>query len=732
MLRAFHKLPGLFAAIALVVLALSGAALSVIPAYEVALTPAASATITVADLAAKVAQNFATVEQISRAPSGTVTAYYFDADTPKAVVIDPATGKAVADYTQSKITQWLTDFHRALLLDDTGRIAAAILALVMLAISLSGVALITRRVGGWRKWFAKLRGPLAGRIHVEISRWAVPGLLLSSITALLMFAFTFSMLPEDAASPRIPNTVSESQNFPIAQIPTLIDTPLTNLRDLTFPVVGDPTDVFTLQTDLGQGYIDQGTGALLVFQNDGPWQRFYETIYMLHTGQGAWWLGLLLGLAGLGVPVLAITGTLQWYRSYRSQPRLRQNASAALAETVILVASEGGTTWGFAACLHRALTDAGQPTHIAAFNRFAPEHYANAKRIILMAATYGEGAAPAQSAGFLTRLAASPLKIPTAVLGFGDRQFPAYCGYANDIVDSLHAQSTPELIALDTVDRQSPQDFARWGHALGQAMGLNLTLAHHPAAPRSHALTLISRRDYGVEMQLPSAILRFATPKSSLLSRLLGRAFPSYRPGDLLGIVPEGEILPRFYSLASGNQDGFVEICVRKHPGGICSGQLMDLQAGDQIHAFIRENPDFRPNALQSPVILIGAGTGIGPLVGFARHNKTRPMHLYFGARHPNSDLLYAEEMQAWLTDGRLTAVTAAFSRVKAKAYVQDLLHRDAAQLALMLQNGAQVLVCGGRDMAAGVKSALADVLAPHGLTPAMLKAEGRYAEDVY
>ena len=32
----------------------------------------------------------------------------------------------------------------------------------------------------------------------------------------------------------------------------------------------------------------------------------------------------------------------------------------------------------------------------------------------------------------------------------------------------------------------------------------------------------------------------------------------------------------------------------------------------------------------------------------------------------------------------------------------------------------------------AGVKAALADVLAPHGLTPAMLKAEGRYAEDVY
>jgi sulfite reductase (NADPH) flavoprotein alpha-component len=42
------------------------------------------------------------------------------------------------------------------------------------------------------------------------------------------------------------------------------------------------------------------------------------------------------------------------------------------------------------------------------------------------------------------------------------------------------------------------------------------------------------------------------------------------------------------------------------------------------------------------------------------------------------------------------------------------------------------VLVCGGREMAVGVAAALAEILAPQGLTPAMLKAEGRYAEDVY
>jgi sulfite reductase (NADPH) flavoprotein alpha-component len=60
------------------------------------------------------------------------------------------------------------------------------------------------------------------------------------------------------------------------------------------------------------------------------------------------------------------------------------------------------------------------------------------------------------------------------------------------------------------------------------------------------------------------------------------------------------------------------------------------------------------------------------------------------------------------------------------------VLRRDAVQVARLIQAGARVMVCGGRDMAAGVADTLAEILAPAGLTPAALKAEGRYVEDVY
>jgi sulfite reductase (NADPH) flavoprotein alpha-component len=45
---------------------------------------------------------------------------------------------------------------------------------------------------------------------------------------------------------------------------------------------------------------------------------------------------------------------------------------------------------------------------------------------------------------------------------------------------------------------------------------------------------------------------------------------------------------------------------------------------------------------------------------------------------------------------------------------------------------GAQILVCGGRDMAASVIVALDDILAPIQLDVESLKAAGRYREDVY
>ncbi|MDZ4134185.1 MAG: NADPH cytochrome P450 oxidoreductase family protein, partial [Paracoccaceae bacterium] len=337
---------------------------------------------------------------------------------------------------------------------------------------------------------------------------------------------------------------------------------------------------------------------------------------------------------------------------------------------------------GFAATLHAALTAAGRRVHTAPMNAWRA--YPAAQQMFVLAATYGNGTAPASAKQFLDRLAQHPVPpCPVAVLGFGDRMFPQYCAYAEQVQTALAAKGAMTLHPLTMIDRQSPVDFAAWGRAVGAAIGLDLVLDHHAALPPLRTLTLISRQDFGQEVQAPATILRFGPGAAATGWRaLLGNRLPRFEAGDLVGIVPPGSDLPRYYSLASSRADGVLEICVRKAPGGLCSGHLHGLVPGDSIAAFIRPNPEFRPQKGKSPVVLIAAGCGIGPMAGFLRRNRPgRQMELYFGTRDPASDFLYEQELGQWQAEGRLTRLATAFSRVNGRTYVQDRLRTEAEHL---------------------------------------------------
>ena len=101
----------------------------------------------------------------------------------------------------------------------------------------------------------------------------------------------------------------------------------------------------------------------------------------------------------------------------------------------------------------------------------------------------------------------------------------------------------------------------------------------------------------------------------------------------------------------------------------------------------MRRNPGFHPAPGAAPLILIGAGTGIGPLAGFVRANdRHRPIHLFFGMRHKDSDFLYGKEMAGWQADGRLTRLSTATSRGSRPHYVQDVLRSEAAEVARLVR----------------------------------------------
>lgn len=737
MLRRLHSFAGLVAALFLLITAMTGALLSLEPALQRAAAPVpARGALSVADVAAKVLLVYPGTEQIERLPSGAVVVYFTEDGQTAADLIDPFTGTRLGTYQQSAVFAWLKDLHRAFLWDDKGRAGAGIVALLLSVLCISGLFLLAARAGGWRQLFGPMRSAASGtvspRLHAELARIAALGLLLSALTGCWMSALRFGLLTEaPELEADFPQSVAGTAAAPVGALPALQQTDLVDLHQLIFPSRTDLQDLYALRTHQGSGYVDQATGAWLSYADYGSGARLQTFIVELHTGEAYWWLGLVFGVAALTVPVLAVTGVQIWWQRRRAMPHLQGNSAADLADTIVLVGSETNSTWGFANALFEGLKAAGCRVHLAPMDQLA-NHYAKAERLLILTSTYGDGDAPASASQFLPKLQKLPstsqptLSLPFAVLGFGDRQFCSFCAFADRVTEALLQRQWPQLMATDYVDRQSAATFEHWGTALGKAIGRPLTLHYTPELPPSHTLMLVERQNYGEAVQAPTCVLRFkaATP---------GSALPVFSAGDLVGMLPPGGAAPRFYSLASANTDGVLEICVRQQDHGLCSGFLYNLKLGETAAGFIQKNARFKPAAGKSPILLIGAGTGIGPLIGFIRANSAqRPMYLYWGGRLATADFLYQDELNRCLAEKRLTQLHTAFSRSATPAYVQDALQQDGTQIRALMQAGGQILICGGRRMASDVATTLNALLAPLALDVDQLKKSGRYIEDSY
>jgi sulfite reductase (NADPH) flavoprotein alpha-component len=438
---------------------------------------------------------------------------------------------------------------------------------------------------------------------------------------------------------------------------------------------------------------------------------------LLHTGQGASVWGAVAGIAVLSVPFFTVTGLLIWLR--RRHPSPRGMVRAGLADVAILVGSETGTTWGFAAHLAERLRDQGRAVFLGGMNStydLRPE-----VSLLILAATYGDGAPPVGAAQFLTRLPQMTGAARFAVLGFGDKSFPQYCSFAVECDAALAASGRSPMLAMADVNRRSSQSFATWGRSLGPALNLpGLVLDYTPPRPRTRSLELVERQDFGGQSGAPAAILRFKAKR-----------LPRFAAGDLLGVLPPADPVARLYSLASSAREGFVELCIARVEGGVCSNYLINLQPGDRIDAYVAPNPSFRP-ARRAPTIMIGAGTGIAPFAGMIRANKHRPMDLFFGLRHPDHDFYYGDAIPDWQATARLAAFHPAFSRHDGRTYVQDRLRATAHSVAERLRAGATVMVCGSSHMAHAVAHEIETIASSLGTSVAELKAKGRYLEDVY
>ncbi|MBY0463478.1 MAG: PepSY domain-containing protein, partial [Burkholderiales bacterium] len=542
--KAIHRWLGLTVGTLAVVLGVTGAMLAIDPVQQAWQAPAAPGDLPVATLVERVTRNVQGVEEIRHMPSGAVVVFSFSGDQPQASYVDPGDGRVLGPWQATVLPRWVKNLHRSLLLGDAGRWGAAATALAMGVLCASALVLLLRRLGGWRRLAARVRGSLAQRIHVVTGRVVLGVLCLTSLTALTMSASTLGLVALDTAvEPEVLSVVTGQPALPGAQLPALQGLAVQDLRRLNFPGTTDPEDTWKLATAQGQAWIDQYSGQVSAHKDATFAQRVNDLAVVLHTGESAWVWAVVLGLAGASVLLFWWSGVVIWWQARRLAPHITGNAPLAQADVLIFVASEGGSTWGFAQTLQNALSQGGHRVHTSALENFCTT--AATRQVFVLAATYGEGQAPAHASHALAQLAKCQASaVPVTVLGFGDRQFPAFCAFAVAVDRALRAQGWPELLPLECIHQQSGQQFARWGEALAQALGEPLVLAHVPRVPPTVALSLVARRDYVGANGEATAILRFAWPAQGVGARLSGRGLARFAAGDLVGIVPPGSAVP--------------------------------------------------------------------------------------------------------------------------------------------------------------------------------------------
>lgn len=217
-------------------------------------------------------------------------------------------------------------------------------------------------------------------------------------------------------------------------------------------------------------------------------------------------------------------------------------------------------------------------------------------------------------------------------------------------------------------------------------------------------------------------------------------------------------LTPRLYSIASSQAEVETEVHVtvgvvrfdiegRARAGGASSFLADRLEEDGEVRVFIEHNDNFRlPANPQTPVIMIGPGTGIAPFRAFMQQRAAEGADgknwLFFGNPHFTEDFLYQVEWQSYVKEGVLSRIDLAWSRdQQQKVYVQDKLREQGAELWRWINDGAHIYVCGDANrMAKDVEQTLLEVIAEFGAMDAEaadeflseLRVERRYQRDVY
>ena len=182
---------------------------------------------------------------------------------------------------------------------------------------------------------------------------------------------------------------------------------------------------------------------------------------------------------------------------------------------------------------------------------------------------------------------------------------------------------------------------------------------------------------------------------------------------DVRLTAPDGYSAQRSYSIASSPLDeGGIELTVDRLADGEVSPYLHDvLEEGDQVEVRGPFASYFVWHG-EAPVLLVGGGSGVVPLMAMLRHRRRTmpelPMRLVYSVRTAE-DVIYADEL------GDDTELT--FTREPPDDWAGHTGRIDASMLA---EGSGIAFVCGSN----GFVEAAVSLLLENGFSPASIRTE--------
>ena len=715
--------------------------------------------------------------------------------------LDPYDGALLGEPRGAATMDVLEDLHRWLALpgdgNGIGRQITGFSAIALIYFALSGLYLRwPKRPLDWRNWFVldlrKTGRNLYRMLHAVIGGWVLIFYLVSGFTG-LWWSYDWyrqgvrALLVAEAPAQRHRGPKDVAVDLPLAWNGFARATGGHSYERITMSVRDHGEVQFRAKLHGGRHdrvsdelNIDGTTGAVIKDQRYAArplGEDLLTSVFELHRGAYFGTVGrIAMLLASLTMPLFTITGFLLYFARRRRKAALAEVVADTravpldAATTLVAYASQTGSAERIARLTADALPDAAA-LPIASLD---PDRLARARRLFVVASTYGEGEPPDNARGFartMERDAPDLSHLDYAVMALGDREYAEFCAFGHRVDRWLHDHGATRLFDAVEADGSDADAQRQWQHQLA---GLGARTDQPDWAPAAMGeWRLVDRR-----LLNPGSLGGEAW--QVMLEPVAGGA--AWMPGDIVEILPQQDarrvdaylrassmadtagnraklmtsILPtgatgtatlkpighREYSIASVAASGRVELIVRRCTAedgfdGLGSGWLCHgAPLGGIVQARVRSNPAFHPPADDAiPLILIGNGTGLAGLLAHLSHRAARggaAATLYWGERHPAQDDFLAQERQALLDAGVLNGQRLAWSRSPGGYhYVQDAVTADGAAIADAVGRGAAIYVCGSvQGMAPGVHAALAEILGDPVLEDML--GNGRYRRDIY